>query len=172
MDIFSRNRFLIRIIIVLLFLNIISTGYLWIQRMEKPDDRQPKKERENSLRVLKDKLHLTREQESALISLRNDFAQKEESITQMIRSQRDSMNVLMFRADNDTSQLKRMARKVADNEYQLEQLRIDQAQKLKSICTAEQLMEFQHLVINIRDFFQPQNSIQNPSQKQPRKKKE
>lgn len=172
MDIFSRNRFLIRIIIVLLFLNIISTGYLWIQRMEKPDDRQPKKERENSLRVLKDKLHLTREQESALISLRNDFAQKEESITQMIRSQRDSMNVLMFRADNDTSQLKRMARKVADNEYQLEQLRIDQAQKLKSICTAEQLMEFQNLVINIRDFFQPQNSIQNPSQKQPRKKKE
>lgn len=157
---------------MLLFLNIISTGYLWIQRMEKPDDRQPKKERENSLRVLKDKLHLTREQESALISLRNDFAQKEESITQMIRSQRDSMNVLMFRADNDTSQLKRMARKVADNEYQLEQLRIDQAQKLKSICTAEQLMEFQNLVINIRDFFQPQNSIQNPSQKQPRKKKE
>ncbi len=164
MDIFSRNKFLVRIIFVLLFLNIISTGYLWFQKKEKPDDRQPKKERENSLRVLKEKLHLTREQENAIISLRLDYAKREETVTEMIKAQRDSMNVVMFRADDDTSMLKRIARRVADNEYQLELLRIDQAQKLKNICTEEQLKEFQYFVINIRDFFQPQNP--------PRKKKE
>lgn len=164
MDIFSRNKFLVRIIFVLLFLNIISTGYLWFQKKEKPDDRQPKKERENSLRVLKEKLHLAREQEDAILSLRQDYAKREEMVTEMIKAQRDSMNVVMFRAEDDTSMLKRIARRVADNEYQLELLRIDQAQKLKNICTEEQLKEFQHFVINIRDFFQPQNP--------PRKKKE
>ena len=178
MDIFSRNKFLVRIIFVLLFLNIISTGYLWFQKKERPEDRQPKKERENSLRVLKDKLHLTREQENAIISLRQDFTKREESVTEKIKAQRDSMNVVMFRADNDTSMLKKIAKRVADNEYQLELLRIDQAQKLKNICTEEQLKEFQHLVMNIRDFFQPQNQPQaqpqpqNNPQNPPRKKKE
>ena len=175
MDIFLRNKFLVRIILVLLLLNIISTGYLWMQKREMPEDRQPKKERENSPRVLKEKLHLTREQESAIIDLREDFAKKEESITQSIRLQRDSMNAAMFHADTDTSILKKIAWRVAGNEYQLELLRIDQAQKLKDICTEEQLKEFQHLIINIRDFFQPQNQSQNRPRNQsqnPQKKKE
>lgn len=165
-----------RIIFILLFLNIISTGYLWFQKWEKPDDRLAKKERENSMRTLKEKLDLSREQEQAIGILRQDFAAREEAVTQMIRSQRDSMNVVMFHQDNDTSMLKRIAKRVADNEYQLELLRIDQAQKFKSICTAEQLKEFQHLVINIRDILQPQNKPQNQPQAKPqnppRKKKE
>ncbi|MEI7423601.1 MAG: Spy/CpxP family protein refolding chaperone [Prolixibacteraceae bacterium] len=184
MDIFSKNKFLVRIIFILLFLNIISTGYLWFQKREKPDDRQPKKERENSMRALKDKLNLTREQEMAIVSLRQDFVQREESVTQMIKSQRDSMNVVMFHSDSDTSMLKRIAKRVADNEFQLELLRIEQAQKFKGICTPEQLREFQHLVINIRDILQPpnqpqiqpqnqpRNQPQNPPQNPPRKKKE
>ena len=175
MDIFLRNKFLVRIILVLLLLNIISTGYLWMQKREMPEDRQPKKERENSPRVLKEKLHLTREQESAIIGLREDFAKKEESITQSIRLQRDSMNAAMFHADTVTSILKKIAWRLAENEYQLELLRIDQAQKFKDICTNEQLKEFQHLIINIRDFFQPQNQSQNRPRNQsqnPQKKKE
>jgi len=38
----------------------------------------------------------------------------------------------------------------------MELLRIEQAQQMKNICTHEQLKEFQHLIIYIRDFFQPQ----------------
>ncbi|MEI7830574.1 MAG: Spy/CpxP family protein refolding chaperone [Prolixibacteraceae bacterium] len=155
MDIFTRNKFLLRIIFILIFLNLISTGYLLWNKKGGPNPRQPKRDKENSTQILKEKLHLTKEQESAIFKLREEFAQKEEALTLLIRSQRDSMNVVMFHADTDTASLKRIARRVAENEYQMELCRIEQSQQLKNICTEEQLKEFQHLVSNIRNFFQP-----------------
>lgn len=154
MDIFSRNKFLVRIIIVLIMLNLLSTGALWWNTMEGPGGRQPRKG-PGSTQILKDKLRLTKEQEGTIFKIREDFAQKEESLNQLIRSQRDSMNAVMFNPGTDVGYLKKIALRVADNEYRMELLRIEQAQKLKEICTEEQLKEFQHLIINIRDFFQP-----------------
>ena len=156
MDIFTRNKFLVRIIYILIFLNILSIVFLWSHKKEGPNDRPQKRSKENSTSILKDKLHLTSEQEAKIYKLRDNFAQKEEYLSQLIRSQRDSMNVVMFNADNDTIKLKEIARRVADNEYQMELCRIAQAQQLKNICTDEQLKEFQHLVSNIRNFFQPE----------------
>ena len=158
MDIFTQNRFFIRIIVVLVFLNLFTMGYLWWDKRDHPGpgDRQQRKGRENSTQVLRDKLRLTRSQEEAIFKLREDFNRKEEEITRLTRSQRDSMNVGMFRLDSDTTFLKHIAQHVADNEYRMELLRIQQAQKLKEICTEEQLKDFQHLVNGIRDFLQPQ----------------
>jgi len=155
MDIFTRNQFLVRIIYILIFLNLLSIGFLWWHKKEGPNDRPQKRGKENSTSILKEKLHLTREQEAKIYKLREDFAQKEEYLSQIIRSQRDSMNIVMFNADTDTTKLKEIARRVADNEYQMELCRITQAQQLKNACTDEQLKEFQHLVSNIRNFFQP-----------------
>jgi Spy/CpxP family protein refolding chaperone len=156
MDIFTRSKILLRIVFVLIFLNLLATGFLWFNRKEgSTSDRQPKRAKENTNRILKEKLHLTREQEDAFFALRNDFARKEEILNQLIRSQRDSMNLLMFGPETDSTRLLQIARRVAENEYQMELYRIEQAQKLKDICTKEQWAEFQNLVINIRDFFQP-----------------
>ena len=155
MDIFTRNKFLLRIIFVLIFLNLFSTGYLWWHKNEGPDDRQPRKGKDNPKQILREKLHLTREQEDAIYKLRMDFAAKEEAISQTIKMQRDSMNVMMFRSDTDTASLKKIAHKVAENEFRMEMCRIEQAQQLKEICTPEQLHKFQHIVNNIRDFLQP-----------------
>ncbi len=155
MDIFTRNKFLLRIILVLIFLNLFSIGYLWWQKSEGPEDRQPRKGKDNPKQILREKLHLTREQETAIVQLRADYAGKEEAINQVIKSERDSMNQMMFHTDADTASLKRIARRVAENEFLVELYRIEQAQHLKEICTPEQLKEFEHLVINIRDFLQP-----------------
>jgi Spy/CpxP family protein refolding chaperone len=135
-------------------LNLLSTGALWWNTKEGPAGRQPRKGA-GSTQILKDKLRLTKEQERTILKIREDFAQQEESLNQLIRSQRDSMNAVMFDAGTEVSSLKKIAWRVAGNEYRMELLRIEQAQKLKEICTEEQLKEFQHLIINIRDFFQP-----------------
>jgi Spy/CpxP family protein refolding chaperone len=155
MDIFTRNRFLLRIIIILIFLNLISTGYLLWNKKDGPNPRPPRREKENSTQILKEKLHLSKDQEVAIFQLREEFGRREEVLTELIRSQRDSMNVVMFHTDTDTASLKRIARRVAENEYQMELFRIEQAQKFKNVCTEEQLKEFQHLMSNIRNFFQP-----------------
>lgn len=156
MDIFTRNKFLLRIIFLLIFLNLILTGYLLMQKKGGTEDRRQRRGKEDSVQILKSKLNLSKDQERALLKLRADFAREEQEIVQLIRSQRDSMNAEMFHPETDIVTLKCMARRVAENEYRMELLRIEQSRELKNICTKEQLKEFQHLIINIRDFFQPQ----------------
>ena len=155
MDIFSKNKFLIRVIFVLIFLNLFSTGYLWRNMNKRPNRDQPKQEKVNTTNLLKEKLHLTEEQVKEINRIRDDFTQKEEQLILLIKAQRDSMNVAMFNETTDAVYLKRIARQLVENEFQMELYRIDQAQQFKNVCTKDQLTEFQNLVIDIRDFFQP-----------------
>ena len=156
MDIFSKNKFLVRVIFVLIFLNLFSTGYLWRNMNKRPNRNQPKPEKVNTANLLKDKLHLTDQQVTEINRIRDDFTQKEEKLILLIKAQRDSMNIEMFSETTDSAQLKRIARQLVENEYQMELYRIEQAQQFKNVCTKDQLTEFQNLVIDIRDFFQPQ----------------
>ena len=156
MDIFSKNKFLVRVIFVLIFLNLFSTGYLWRTMNKRPNRNPPKQEKGSTAYLLKDKLHLTGEQVIEINRIRDDFTQKEDRLILQIKAQRDSMNVAMFNETTDTVYLKRIARQLVENEYQMELYRIEQAQLFKNVCTKSQLNEFQNLVIDIRDFFQPQ----------------
>ena len=155
MDIFSKNKFLVRVIFVLIIFNLFSTGYIWRNMNKRPNRNPPKTERGSTTNLLKDKLHLTEQQVKEINKIRDDFTQKEEQLILLIRAQRDSMNVAMFNQTTDTVYLKRIARQLVENEYQMELYRIEQAQQFKNVCTKEQLTEFQNLVIDIRDFFQP-----------------
>jgi len=156
MDIFSKNKFLVRVIFVLIFINLFSTGYLWLNMHKQPDRNPPKQEKARTTNLLKEKLHLTDQQVTEINRIRDDFTQKEATLSQVIRIQRDSMNVAMFNETADTVYLKRIARQLVENEYQMELYRIQQSQLLKNVCTKDQIKEFQHLVIDIRDYFQPQ----------------
>ena len=156
MDIFSKNKFLVRVIFVLIFLNLFSTGYLWRTMNKRPNRNPPKQEKVGTANLLKDKLHLTDPQVIEINRIRDDFTQKEEKLILLIKAQRDSMNVDMFSETADNMNIKRIARQLVENEYQMELYRIEQAQQFKNVCTKAQLKEFQSLVIDIRDFFQPQ----------------
>jgi hypothetical protein len=161
MDIFSKNKFLLRLVFSLVFLNLLSIGYLWWPKKGGPANRPPRPEKENVSSVLKDKLQLTDEQEKEFRGIREDFARKEEILGNLIKEQRDSLNMELFNENTDTLQLKTLARHIAENEYCMEVFRIEQAQKLKSICSKEQLEKFQILVKEIRDYFQPQKKSDN-----------
>jgi Spy/CpxP family protein refolding chaperone len=65
------------------------------------------------------------------------------------------MNALMFNKLTDEAVVKALARGIAESEYQMELLRLEQAQNLKAICTPEQLEQFEALVKEIRDYFKP-----------------
>jgi Spy/CpxP family protein refolding chaperone len=110
---------------------------------------------------LKQELNLNDSQVEQIQQLRSDFFEKEKVLARAIRAKRDSMNLVMFNKQTDEQLLKRLAREVADGEYEMELLRIAQAQQLKSICNPEQLEKFEGLVREIRDYFRPDNRPQN-----------
>ncbi len=165
MDIFTQKKVLTRVVIFLAALNIISIGFLWYSSGGKKHE--PPLFRGGDYRdvsgILKKELGLTKSQEQQIKDLRAVYFEKESELERTIRSERDSMNEEMFNKNTNEPLIKSLARRVSDNEYKMELMRYEQAEKFKSICTPQQHEKFENLVKEIRDYFRPDN--------QPKRKK-
>ncbi|MEI6594492.1 MAG: hypothetical protein WCO28_02950 [Bacteroidota bacterium] len=164
MDIFTQKRFLVRTVIVLIIINFSTIGILFwknISHNHEPD-LFPKSDYRDVSGILKKELNLNDNQAEQIKQLRIDFFEKEKVIAKTIRSQKDSINKEMFNANTNDDLIKCIAIRVADNDFKMEMLRYEQSQKLKTICTPEQLEKFDALVLQIRDYFRPDNQ---PKQK-------
>lgn len=158
MDIFAQNKLLIKGIVIVVALNICTVSiFLWKEFHHGPLLFPDNKDYHEVSGILQRELNLTPEQVEQFKSIRSDFFEREKTITRNIRDERDSMNIMMFNASTDTAIVKGLAREVSDNIYQIELLRIAQAQQLKAICTTEQQRKFEKLVKEIRDYFRPDN---------------
>jgi Spy/CpxP family protein refolding chaperone len=158
MDIFTQKKLLIRIVILLTVLNLLFIGlFLWKDFFHKP----PPRDNPNGFRdvsdILKRELNLSREQVDQIRVLRSSFNGTEIALAAVIKSERDSINMIMFNKNTNEELVRSLARRVADNDYKMELLRFEQAQKLKTICTPKQLEKFEGLIIEIRDYFRQDN---------------
>lgn len=168
MNIFSQQKWLTRLVIILVVLNIAALCFIiWqtnkinaafakqntTQQPEEKDNRPPKKSLEELTEILKQELNLTAEQVEQFKLIRQDFIDKEKQIRKKINAGRDSLNEEMFSNNVDTNLAKQISRGIAENEYQIQVYRIEQAQQLAKICTPEQLNKFQDLVKEMRDYF-------------------
>ena len=158
MEIFAQNKVLKWCVAVLVIINMLTLGtFLWKaysitnQRPIIPDDFR------DVSGILQKELDLTADQTKQIKKIRADFYDKEKVLSVIIRGERDSMNMIMFNKNTNDSIVKLLARSVAENEYKMELLRLAQAQQLKAICTPTQLAKFDKLVIEIRDYFRPDN---------------
>ena len=160
MDIFIKNKLLTRLVIALILLNIAFIGYYFWQARKAGIPNENKRDFNSVSAILKRELQLSDKQVMELKLLRESFYEKETALSEFIKSQRDSMNQQLFNTPADTLQTIAIAKRVAENEYQMELLRIEQAQQLRSICTETQLVKFQQLTKEIRDYFQPNPKIE------------
>jgi hypothetical protein len=151
MDIFAQKKMLISSVVILIVINLVSISFfLWRDSQNKRNESIPNEN--NALEVntiLKEKLQLTEFQTRQLTALRLNFYRKEKVLSKIIRAERDSMNAIMFNIA--------LAKRVSENEYKMEIFRFEQAVLLKRICTDEQILEFENLVKEIRDYFKPIN---------------
>jgi len=158
MDIFSQNKLLKWCVGVLVILNVLSLGIFFCKEYT-PDSRRPviPDDFRDVSGILQKELDLTPGQTEQIKRIRANFYEKEKVLSFTIKSERDSMNIIMFNKNTDNNLVKTLARDVAENEYTMELLRLEQAQQLKSVCTAQQLEKFDKLVTEIRDYFRPDN---------------
>ncbi|MES2590110.1 MAG: periplasmic heavy metal sensor [Bacteroidota bacterium] len=108
-------------------------------------------------KILKEKLDLSKEQVILFDKLRADFHKQENKVLQDLRAGRDSMNVEMFNKNTDDNLLNSIAKRVSENEFKMELLKIEQAKQLKAICNKQQLEKFEDLMKEIRDYFKPEH---------------
>lgn len=168
MDIFTQKKLLIRIVILLTFLNLLLIAILVIKNFTiAPVPVNPPSENRDLSAVLKRELKLSDFQVQQIKDLRKKYIDIEKVLEASIKGERDSINAAMFTARPDSDIVLKLARRVADNEFRMEMLRFQQAQELKNICTPEQLDRFEDLLLEIRDYFRKDNPPSNNQKDRP-----
>jgi hypothetical protein len=154
MDIFTEKKLLIRIVILLTMLNLLLLGgFFWKDFVRKPPPQNSPDEFRNVSAILKKELNLTTEQVEKIKKLRSVYFEKEKTLANTIKSERDSINMAMFNKNTSEELVILLARRVAENEFKMEMMRFEQAKELKALCSREQLEKFQGLIKEIRDYF-------------------
>ncbi len=160
MDIFAKQKIFIRTIIILVIMNIALMGFFIFKEI-KPFHEPllyPKNEEYHDVSgILKKELNLTNKQVAQFDEIRKQNFEKQSALKEIIRKDKDAMNQEMFNKKTDEAKIIQLAKKVSQNEYQIELLHIEQAKKLKAVCNEEQLDKFEDLVLEIRDYFRPDN---------------
>ncbi len=163
MDIFTQNKNLIRIVILLVALNLILMGFLaWKEFNHRPPKDEPalfpkREEFRDVSGILQEKLDLTKPQVVQIQKIRADFFEKEQILALNIRNKKDSMNVEMYNEITNDKLVEKLAKEINKMDLIMTHLRIEQAKSLKAICTPEQQRKMEELVIEIRDYFRPDN---------------
>ena len=160
MDIFAERKKLVVLIVILAVMNVLCIGvYLWQNNAHHkgPELFPNKNDFRDVSAVLKKELNLTDKQVEFIDTIRASYFIKEEKLKLIIRNEKDSMNLIMFNKTTDENLVKSLAKEVADNEYKMELMRYEQSKELKAICSPVQLDKFEKLVLEIRDYFRPDN---------------
>jgi len=160
MDIFLQKKVLVRIVIVLVVLNLVSIGvFVWndYKFQAEPKLFPHQNDFRDMTSILQKELEFSDEQMERIKALRNEYFEKENHLATIIRAEKDSMNVEMFNKTTNADLINHLSRAIANNGYTMEMMRYEQAKRLKAICTAPQLEKFEKLVLEIRDYFRPDN---------------
>ena len=159
MDIFTKQKLLIRIIVFLIVLNLGSISFfIWRDLKHKEPLLFPKNEDYKDVTsVLKKELNLSDNQVLQFDEIRKRNFEKQSVLKKIIRDDKDAMNSEMFNVKTDETKIEMLAIRISDNEYKMEMLRFDQAKELKAVCNKKQLEKFENLVKEIRDYFRPDN---------------
>lgn len=163
MDIFTQNKNLIRTVILLVALNLILMGFLaWKEFNHRPPRDEPPlfprhEEFHDVSGILKEKLNLSETQVVQIQKIRSDFFEKEQLLAMNTLNKKDSMNIEIYNERTDDKLLEKLSKDISEIDFEMNSLRIKQAKSLKAICTPEQQKKMEELVIEIRDYFRPDN---------------
>lgn len=158
MDIFSQNKFLIRTVLFLVILNLGSITFFTVKGFRPNNDERfpPKNEQKRELsEILKKELNLSDIQIAKFEEIRMQNAARKSELKEIINQDKDLLSSEMFNKNADDKKVLALAKKIGDNEYQIELSKINQSKQLKAICTPEQLEKFDDLIQEIRDYLRP-----------------
>jgi Spy/CpxP family protein refolding chaperone len=154
MEIFKQNQLLKRSVAILVVLNIVLIAIVFLNP-SRPEKNREGNDNERLILTLKKELSLSNDQCEKMRGIRNDFFQEESRIREAVRAERDSMNEVIFTDSVNVSNANSLAIKISNYMYEMESLRIRQAQELMTICTLEQRKKFNQLNREIKDYFKP-----------------
>ncbi len=159
MDVFTKNKWLFRLVVFLILLNLGLLGF--IARKNNAPANKNEQRADVLMQILRKELQLSEQQADQMKMIREAFFAREKILSAKIKAERDSMNQEMFNKNTNEKTVLFLAREIAENEYAMELQRLAQAKQLKNICTPQQQEKFQNLAREIKNYFKPEKKPRN-----------
>jgi Spy/CpxP family protein refolding chaperone len=148
MNVFSKQRLIGWVIVLLVLLNMISLGTLWFFQIRKPSSSQelgPDPVRH----FLEQELDLTAEQAQEFEALRREHLELSKAINDEANNLKRALMNEVFAASPDAAKGAQLAEQIGEKRTELEQLRFQHFLALKSLCQPEQVELLQALIHEI-----------------------
>jgi Spy/CpxP family protein refolding chaperone len=149
MDLVSKNKLLFVIIGILIILNILSIGAMWLFKFKGPHPPPPMQMNQppkDGKMFLKEELKLSAEQTEQFEKLRDEHFIKINTIQEEIRKLKDDMYNLLVSKYADSVKAPELAGKISDKQKEIELATFNHFRKLRDICSDEQKAKFDILL--------------------------
>lgn len=153
MDIFSKNKFLAWVIIILIVLNAATLGTLWFQRSRVPGPvhEYPGKlpdDRKGPGNFLEKELGLSEEQAKQFDSLREQHRTEADKLLKEMQDSREELFTQIKSDSPDMSKVEELENKIGQKTTELEKATFEHFKQLRAICNDEQKKKFDEIIVD------------------------
>lgn len=174
MDIFTKKRIWIWVVVLLIVLNLLTLSTLWINFSKRPiSSPPPKGERERPTDVaffLEGELGLSEEQARQFEKLRDLHFLQSKKILDEIQSLKEIMTQEMFADTPDLEKVASVTTQIGKKQSALDNLLFSHFRELYSVCKPHQQEKLKNLFHEILRMTGPPDTPQPPGKKPPPKK--
>jgi Spy/CpxP family protein refolding chaperone len=163
MSVFTNNRLLPVITLLLLTANIVTLGYLWTHRSGTTREPMPPRPPAGQVfEFLTKELQLDSAQQQAYKILREEHQAGQQHLQDSIRKAKDALFELLKMQNIPDSLVQIQAAKAAAAEQLLDLFTFKHFQKLRAICTATQQKKFDEIIQDVLRRMAPAKRPQGP----------
>ena len=165
MDIFTKKRFTIWTILLLVILNISTISMLWLNQNRRPGAPPPRAEArqdQRTLEFLQRELDLTDEQILQYDQLRQAHGEQTRVLINDIRRLKQEMMNEIFYDEPDTTETMEIADLIGEKQTEIEQITFNHFLDLKELCGTEKVGKLRGLVDEFFRRNQPQRGRRRP----------
>ncbi|MBC8186107.1 periplasmic heavy metal sensor [candidate division KSB1 bacterium] len=159
MNFFSKKRFSLWTIVLLIGLNLFTLSIIWFNQIIKPGEfpRRPPRQSEKPLQLLQEELDLSDEQIKRYDLLRRDHHQQTQILIREIPRLKREMMDEIFKSNADTLKVMEISKLIGEKQTEIEQVTFDHLLDLKELCGEKQAAKLHGL---LEEFFHRQQPME------------
>lgn len=170
MDIFSKNKFLAWVIIILIVLNVVTLGALWLQKSRGPVHEYPGRMPEDKKgpgKFLEQELDLNEEQSKKFAELREQHRTTADGLLKEMRDAREELFEQVKSDNPDMAKVEELENTIGQKTTELEKATFEHFKQLRAICTDEQKVKFDEVIGDAMKMAGPKGGPGGPPEGQP-----
>ncbi|HPI37450.1 MAG TPA: periplasmic heavy metal sensor [Ignavibacteriaceae bacterium] len=146
MDLLTKQKTLIWIIVILIALNLTTLALLWFGKPGMPLIPNPPGPPPNMENFLKQEMKLTEEQEESFKEIRSEHQAAIHDFNQKINEKRGELRNESFKSEPDTALIEKTVNEIGELNTEFERYMFEHFLSLRKILTEEQIDKFSQLL--------------------------